>query len=138
MLSQHIPKGCRMKLTDAEWKVMNVAWERNSVTAREVLRAIGDDTGWAYTTTKTVMARLAEKGALAVEMSGNTSIYTPLITRTDARGTEVRTLLDRAFEGTLVPLMHFLLAREKLSDREKDKLREMLEEQERDDADQGA
>jgi len=128
---RHIPEGQRMKLTDAEWKVMDIAWVQGRVTAREVLRAIGDDTGWAYTTTKTVMARLAEKGVLAVEMSGNTSIYTPLITREDARGTEVRSLLDRAFEGTLVPLMHFLLARENLSDREKEELRRMLEEDER-------
>jgi BlaI family transcriptional regulator, penicillinase repressor len=130
-----------MKLTEAEWKVMNVAWEATEppapkgVTAREVLDAVEDETDWAYTTTKTVMARLVEKRALRMEMRGNTSVYTPAITREEARRTEVRGLVDRAFEGTLVPLMHFLLSRENLSNKEKQELRNMLAEE---DGDPGA
>lgn len=120
-----------MKLTEAEWKVMNIVWERgrngDGVTAREVLDAVEDETDWAYTTTKTIMARLGEKGVLRSEMRGNTTHYSAQVTRDDARRSEVRSLLNRAFDGTLAPLMHFLVAGEKLSDADKAELRRLLE-----------
>lgn len=122
-----------MRLSDTEWKVMNVAWRKHPVTAREVLEDLKQETGWAYTTTKTILSRLVNKRALATWMRANTSIYEPLITREEARQSEISSLLNRAFDGALGPLMNFLMTREKLSEEDRAELRCLLDGEKEDD-----
>ena len=116
-----------MRLSDAEWKVMSVVWDRGTASAREVLDVLEAETGWAYTTVKTVLARLAGKGALAVEMRGNKSEYQAKVTKEEARQSALRSLADAAFEGSLSPMLHFLANRESLSRRDRDELIALLE-----------
>ena len=118
-----------MRLSDTEWQVMNVLWERAPRTAREVLDEVGPATGWAYTTVKTILARLAEKGAVSALLEGNTSFYTPTITRDEARRSAVHGLLERAFDGAVGSLIHHLAEGEKLSPRDRERLRELIEEE---------
>lgn len=63
-----------MKLSDTEWTVMHVLWKRSPASVRDVLEAVEADTGWAYTTVKTILGRLAEKGVVAVRKRANTSL----------------------------------------------------------------
>lgn len=118
-----------MKLSDAEWTVINVVWERSPATARDVLERTEAETGWAYTTVKTLLSRLVEKGALRVRKRANTSLYEPLISRQDARRSALRALLDRAFDGTFGGLLQHLIADEKLSGKDRERLRSMLQEE---------
>ena len=118
-----------MKLTEAEWKVMNIVWEKTPVSARDVLEAVEDETKWAYNTVKTILNRLVVKDALSVRLRANTNLYEPLVTREDARRSEVNTLMNRAFEGAFGPLVHFLLHDRKLSEKDKTELRKMLDEE---------
>lgn len=118
-----------MRLSDAEWQVMNVLWERAPRTAREVLVEVRGSTGWAYTTVKTMLARLAEKGAASARLEGNKSLYTPRITRDEARRSAVSGLLERAFDGTVGSLMHHLAEREELSPADRERLRRLIAEE---------
>ena len=115
------------ELSDAEWKVIRALWTRHPASARDVLEALHGETGWAYTTVKTLLARLVAKGAASVRLRANTSLYEPLITEAEARRTEVRLLIDRAFGGASVPLLRFVLTEEKFSAKDRAELREMLE-----------
>lgn len=117
-----------MKLTEAEWIVMNVVWERRSVVAREVLEAVEDRTGWAYTTVKTLMSRLVDKGALKGRKRGNTVVFEPVISREQARRSAVRGLLDRAFDGAFGSFVQHMLTQEKLSSKDRLELERMLAE----------
>jgi BlaI family transcriptional regulator, penicillinase repressor len=116
-----------MRLSNTEWKVMTVAWKKHPITAREVLDEVKEDTGWAYTTTKTILSRLVKKNALVTEMRANTSIYEPTVTREEARRSEVSSLLNRAFDGGLGPLMSFLVTGEKFSEKDREELRRLLD-----------
>ena len=118
-----------MKLSEAEWKVMRCVWKRFPASARDVLEELAAETGWAYTTVKTIMSRLAEKNVLKVCMRGNTSFYEPMISRQEARRSAVDSLMDRAFDGAFGSLMHFLIADEHLSQKDREALIEMLKEQ---------
>jgi predicted transcriptional regulator len=120
-----------MKLSDAEWAVMNAVWGHAPANARDVLDRVYAETGWAYTTAKTVLDRLVEKGALRVEKRGNTSYYDPRVTRREARHAAIRALLDRAFDGTVGSLLHHLVSEERLSRRDRAQLAAMLEQLER-------
>ena len=119
-----------MRLTETQWKVMNEVWRNPPASARDVLEALEGRTGWAYTTVKTILDRLVEKGALKVRMRANTNLYEPLVTRQEARRSEVRSLMDRAFDGAFGPLVHFLLSEEKLSEKDRAELKRLLSEQE--------
>jgi BlaI family penicillinase repressor len=117
-----------MKLNDSEWTVMQAVWESSPANARDVLERVHGETDWAYTTVKTILARLVEKGALHEEKHGKTSVYEPLVTREAARKTAVRSLLDKAFDGTFGSLVQHMVASEKLGKKEREKLARMLAE----------
>jgi BlaI family penicillinase repressor len=122
-----------MRLSDAEWTVMQAVWNRAPASARDVLDEVGEETGWAYTTVKTLLTRLVEKGALSEDRQANVNIYEPRITRNEARGSALRSLLDRAFDGTFGSLFQHLITEERLSSRDVETLERMLQEIDSDD-----
>jgi BlaI family penicillinase repressor len=123
------PRG-RIELTDAEWKVMNAVWDPGAATARQVCDALAGTTGWAYTTVRTLLERLAEKGALARRREGLADVYEPLLPRAQARKTALRALVSRAFGGGFAPLLHHLVGEEPLSSRDRAELRRLLRDSE--------
>ena len=117
-----------MKLSDAEWTVMRALWADAPATARDVLGRCVGETGWAYTTVKTLLARLADKGAVKSERRRNTDWFRPVVTQQKARRAAFRSLLDRAFDGTVGGLLHHIVKDERLSARDLDALRRTLRE----------
>lgn len=141
------------RLADADWKIMDVLWRRPSATAREVHDALAAETGWAYSTVKTMLDRLAEKrlvergldddlDALGAEPPAGrrAATYRANLTRSQARLQAARGLAERAFGGAMTPLVHFLLESEPLSEADRAELLEKLErerDRERPERDQG-
>ncbi len=114
-------------LSPAEWRIMNVVWKsQGKTTVRETLDVLQEDTGWAYTTLKTMMDRLVEKGALAVDRSRKPAGYRAAIARHRARHDAAKSLVNRAFEGAVAPLVHELIRAEELTDRERAELERMV------------
>ena len=118
-----------MQLSDDEWKVMNAVWRRDPTSARGVLEHLEGEASWAYTTVKTIMSRLVDKGVLKVRKRANTSIYEPLLTRNQARTSALKALVDRAFDGAVAPMMAFLVEDEQLSSRDRAQLQRLLDEE---------
>jgi BlaI family penicillinase repressor len=116
-----------MKLTDAEWQVMDVLWQRHPATARGIAERMPKEVNWAYTTIKTFLARLVKKRAVKECKNGNVSVYEPLLTRENARRGALETLVDRAFDGAFGSLVHFLIDSKKLSPEQRKKLLKMLQ-----------
>ncbi|MBP7053677.1 MAG: BlaI/MecI/CopY family transcriptional regulator [Phycisphaerae bacterium] len=116
-----------MKLTEAEWQIMNALWDKHPATARDIMDRLGDRVNWAYTTIKTMLTRLAEKKAVGEVKQGNTSVYEPLVSQQKARLSAFRSLLDQAFDGAVGPLVHFLAEEKQLTAREKAELKKILE-----------
>jgi len=116
-------------LSDAEWKVMHAVWARaGEVSARDVLDVVVRETGWAYTTLKTLMDRLVEKGVLDVEVRRNVSFYRARLRKGRAVATAADDLTRRAFGGEVAPLVHHLLGSPRLSARDRAELRRLLDE----------
>ncbi|MHC4461937.1 MAG: BlaI/MecI/CopY family transcriptional regulator [Planctomycetota bacterium] len=115
-----------MKLTEAEWLIMNVLWDKYPAKAREVAERLPDRVSWAYTTIKTMLTRLVEKKAVSEAKKGNTSFYEPILLRHQARQTALRTLLTQAFDGAFGPLMHFLVEDQNLTARQRKELIKIL------------
>jgi BlaI family penicillinase repressor len=120
-----------MKLTDSEWQIMNALWKHHPATAREVKENLPGTIHWAYTTIKTLLTRLVAKNAVSERKRGNTSLYEPLVTRSRARRSAISSLLNQAFDGTVEPLVHFIVEDRHLSEKQRKKLIEILREEAR-------
>jgi predicted transcriptional regulator len=115
-----------MKLTEAEWVIMNALWREYPATARDIARRLPAEVSWAYTTIKTMLSRLAEKKAVREDKQGNTSVYAPIVSKQKAQRSALRAVVNQAFDGAFGPLMHFLLEEEKLTAKQRRELMRVL------------
>lgn len=124
-----------MKLTDTEWQIMTLLWKQHPATAREMANRLPKEVKWAYTTIKTLLSRLVDKGAVGEKKRGNVSIYKPLISQDDARKSAIRSLIDKAFGGMVAPMMHFLAEETGINEKKRKQLLNLLDdlEQKEDD-----
>jgi BlaI family transcriptional regulator, penicillinase repressor len=120
--------------SDGEWKVLNALWRKHPANARELLDVLAADTGWAYTTLKTMLTRMEEKGFVRTQMRGNTAWYLPAVERRSAQRSAVRSFLERVFEGAAGPLLAQLADDESLTAAERKKLEGWIGEIEREEA----
>ena len=118
-----------MKLTESEWQIMNALWQHYPATARDLTDHLPKDNQWAYTTIKTLLSRLVTKKVISERKRGNTSVYEPLMSRKTARSSALRSLLNQAFDGSVEPLMHFLVDSKKLTEKQRQKLVHILQEE---------
>jgi BlaI family penicillinase repressor len=86
------------RISEAEWQVMDVLWEHAPRTANDIVDAL-EHTGWSPKTTKTLLNRLVNKGALSYEKSGRTYLYSPAVDRAPMEQGLVGGLLRGAFQG---------------------------------------
>ena len=117
-----------MKLTEAEWQIMNTLWEDWPATGRQIADRLPENVNWAYTTIKTMLTRLADKQAIKETKKGSIGIYEPILTRQNARRNALKSLANQAFDGAFGPLMHFLLENQKLTPKQKQELIQTLKE----------
>ena len=118
-----------MKLSEAEWQIMNALWKKTPATARDLVEHLPKNTNWAYTTIKTMLTRLVTKNAISERKKGNTSVYEPLLSKSKARKNALVSLMHQAFDGAVGPLMHFIVEKEKLSKSQKEELIRILKEE---------
>jgi BlaI family penicillinase repressor len=116
------------ELTDAEWAIMKVVWENEPCAAGTVQEALQKSRDWAYSTVKTTMDRMVNKGLLATHTIRNLNLFTAKITEDQAKQGELRRMLKRAFDGAFTPMMQFLIENKRLSQTEMKQLRKLIKE----------
>ncbi len=116
-----------MQLSDAEWIVMNLIWDSQPTEASEVVAALGSDNRWSGATVKTMLHRLAKKGALTTEQIGKKYRYTAAVRRSACVRKASRSFLDRVFGGDAAPALLHLVKNAKLSDDDLAQLRALLD-----------
>ncbi len=113
------------ELTEAEWIIIKVVWENEPCAAGTVQEALANSKDWAYSTVKTTMDRMANKGFLEIRKIRNLQLFSSAISEIDAKRGEFRKMLKRAFDGALTPMMQFLIEHEGLSKAESAQLRKL-------------
>jgi len=120
------PEQSPVELTEAEWEIMKVVWEKEPCAAGTVQEELARDRDRAYSTVKTTMDRMVEKGFLRIERIRNLQLFSSCVSEIEARRGEFRRMLKRAFDGALTPMMQFLIEHEGLSAEEASQLRELV------------
>ncbi|MBL7187322.1 MAG: BlaI/MecI/CopY family transcriptional regulator [Phycisphaerae bacterium] len=115
-----------VELTEAEWEIMKVVWEKEPCAAGTVQESLAESRDWAYSTVKTTMDRMAEKGLLQIQRIRNLQLFKSCVSEVDAKRGEFRKMLKRAFDGALTPMMQFLIEHEGLSKDESEQLRRLV------------
>ena len=124
--AKRIPQVGHSSLTEAEWAIMGIVWEQQPCAAGTVQEALQVSHDWAYSTVKTTMDRMVAKGLLATHSIRNLQLFSALVTRRQARGTELKQCLRRAFDGALSPMIQFLVEEERLTAAELKELRRLI------------
>ena len=115
-----------VELTEAEWEIMKVLWEKEPCSAGTVQETLAESKDWAYSTVKTTMDRMVEKGFLKIERIRNLQLFRCCISEVDAKRGEFRKMLKRAFDGALTPMMQFLIEHEGISKEQASQLRRLV------------
>lgn len=115
-------------LPDGELEIMQIIWHAGRAVSRaDIEHALGKNKSLAPTTILTFLARLCDKGFLAVERVNRANYYTPLVTERAYLANESRSILNKLYGGSLsafaVSLSDSGVSREEL-----EQLRQMLEE----------
>ena len=103
------------RISDAEYAVMDVLWAHAPQDATMVADKLAASQGWTLATVKTLLSRLATKGAVETQADGRKFLYTPSIERQTYVSGESQRFVDRLFGGKLSPLVAHLAEREALS-----------------------
>lgn len=113
-------------LTNREFDVMAVLWERGSATVGEVVDSLNENL--AYTTILTVLRSLETRGHVRHEKEGKAYRYYPVVEAEEAGDRTLRRLLDKVYLGSREMLVTRLLSDRAVSDDELRRIRRMLDE----------
>ena len=117
----------QMMLSDGEWKIMKLMWEKEPRTLREITLALEAETGWTRPTIHVMLRRLIAKGAVRVDETVRIHEYYPLIRRDDVAPRETESFLNRVYDGSIGMLFTALTERKSLSEQEIAELRRILD-----------
>ena len=110
----------------SEWRILRVVTERAPCAARDVVEEASAAWGWSPSTIKTLLRRLVEKGHVRTRRVGNSFVYRPTRSALRTLRQAADALLERASEGTVGPLIAYLVKKSSLSRQELDDLRALL------------
>jgi BlaI family penicillinase repressor len=116
------------EILETEWDILDALWTAERATAREVAEALAGKRGWAYSTVKTMLDRMVEKGLVEGRQVGNVWEYRPALVRRKAQRLAWRRFVEVAFGGAVAPTLAFVAQESKLSKEERAKLRALLQE----------
>lgn len=115
-------------ISNAEWQVMKVLWEKSPLTSTEIIDSLKNDTTWSPKTVHTLISRLVKKEAVGVRKGSPFNQYFSLVTEEECRKVETKSFVQKVYDGSLQLLLKNYIKDEKLSAEEIDELRGILDE----------
>ena len=115
----------KIKVFDAELKVMEALWREGDLTATQMIKLMKEQVGWSRTTTYTVIGKLIDKGA--IERYGENFSCRAIITKEQVQQHEATELLDKLFDGSAELFMSALWSGKKLSPEEAERMKQLVE-----------
>src|ERR1043166_5260380 len=121
-----MPTPIHSTLTKRERQIMDILYRRGRATAGEVMEDLSGDPN--YSTVRTQLRVLEEKGHVTHEEEGLRYVYSPAVPRSSARKSALRHLVDTFFDGAPENAVAAILGGEgsKLSDEQLDQISELV------------
>jgi predicted transcriptional regulator len=121
------PSPDHIALTRRERQIMDILYKRGRATANDVMEDLPG--GPHYSTVRTQLRVLEEKGHITHEEAGVRYVYMPAVPRRAARKSALRHLVDTFFDGSAEQVVAAVLGGEgaRLSDEELDRIAELVD-----------
>jgi predicted transcriptional regulator len=120
-----------MSISPAESAVMEVLWRKHPQSAEDIVAALQGKRSWQVATIKTLLNRLLKKRAITAIKEGRHYLYRPRIERGQYLFTESSSVIDRLFGGRVAPLVVHFSEHRKLTQKDLEELKRLIEEMER-------
>lgn len=114
------------RISESEWRVMQVLWQNGPQTANDVVRALAGEVHWKPRTVKTLISRLVKKGAVRFETEGPRYRYSAAVAESECVRSETRSFVRRVYQGAMKPALAAFLEDADLSPQEIKELQEIL------------
>jgi len=113
-------------LSDTEWEVMNVVWERHPIAAIDIIDALPRR---STQTIKTLLNRLLHKKALRYEPEGKRYLYRPAVTRDRCLRYASKAFINHVFSGDPGSLVSHLIEHHRLDEDDLAALQDQIDQQ---------
>ena len=118
-----------LKVTDYELAVLEVLWQRDSASIREITAEIYEEPSTTnYATVQKLLERLEEKGCVSRDRSSFAHTFRAEIDRAALIDEGLEDLAEQLCGGSLTPLLVHLVGKKKLTRKQRDALRELIDE----------
>lgn len=113
-------------LSETQWEIMNVIWERTECSVAEVWKLLNERRGVSRNTVQTLIVRLEEKGWLTHREKEGGFLYTPTVSQRQSQQSSVQRLIETVFDGSPEGLVLTLLNGGTLSKAEAERIRQLI------------
>src|SRR6476659_2045365 len=122
-----MPSSLHTVLTRRERQIMDILFRRGRATAGEVMQELPGEP--SYSTVRTQLRVLEEKGHVKHEEHGLRYVYSPIVPRSAVRQSALRHLIDTFYDGSTEKVVAALLGVEgsRLSPDELERIARMVE-----------
>ena len=114
-------------LSENEWYIMQVFWERSSASLREICDALKESKGWTKHAISSFLKRMQEKGAISVDESGIVKNYVAVWNKEETILEETQSIMERVYKGDLLLMVSNAVKEQKLTKEEIEELKNMLD-----------
>ena len=116
-----------LKPTESELEILQVLWDKDEATVREVHEVLAQIKDCAYTTTLKLMQIMFEKGLVLRDASSRTHIYQPNVSREKTQEQLVNKMVNTLFSGSHSQLVMQALGSHTPSKKELDEIQQLLD-----------
>ena len=114
------------KPTEGELEILQVLWDRQSATVRDVHEELLKQKDSGYTTTLKLMQIMFEKGLVTRDSTNKTHIYQPNVSKEKTQNLFLNKIINTLFSGSSAQLVMQALGNHKTSKEELDEIRNYL------------
>lgn len=111
------------RIFESEYKFCLLLWENEPIKSRELVKLCAERLGWKSTTVYTVIKRLSERGVLKNE----NTIVSSLVSKEEVQESEIGNMMEKTFEGSLPAFIAAFGRHEKLSEKEIEDIKRIIE-----------
>lgn len=116
-------------VTDAELALLQVLWDSGPATIRHLTDVLYPGGNAAqYATVQKLLDRLESKGCVRRDRTPPAHVFSAAIAREDLIGRRLRDMAEKLCGGSLTPLLTHLVRTRRLTTRERQELRDLIDE----------
>ena len=112
-----------LKLCESDYRFMSVIWENEPVQSGRLVELCQEKLGWKKPTTYTTLKKMSEKGFT----QNVDTVVTSLIPKEEVQVFASEHFVNHTFEGSLPKFLVAFLGGKKISDKEAEELKQLID-----------